>query len=572
MLLLQGCINNPLAADRDGDGVMAGFDEDCDDQDTELGAKAFDADCDGVLTVDDCDDDNFLLLAIADDADCDGVTEGEDCDDQDPDRYPENVEDACDGFDSDCVPDADEIDDDGDGQMECEGDCDDADSMNSGIGAETCDGQDNDCNGLDDAGSPGIGGQESDDDGDGQAECQGDCDDTDAATFEGSEEICDGQDNDCNGLDDAGAAGEPGQESDNDADGQAVCEGDCDDSDPTNWAGNSDAACDGSNTDCIDDPLEVDDDGDGMLDCEGDCDDQDPLNFDGNAETCDGQDNDCNGLDDATLPGVDGLETDDDGDGQAECEGDCDDLDPLNFDGNTEDCDGQDNDCNGLDDSGAAGVSGQESDGDGDGQSVCQGDCDDTDALNFAGNVDSACDGLDTNCVYDTGEVDDDGDGQFECQGDCDDANALNFLGNAEACDGQDNDCNGLDDAGIVGLGGQEADDDGDGQWECQGDCDDTNPLVFDGNSESCDGLDNNCDGALGPAEVDDDSDGVTECDGDCNDGNSSIYPGNCQDAEGDSVDSNCDGFDSFALSGAQSAFTGEIACAFGLAAQPPDS
>jgi len=60
---------------------------------------------------------------------------------------------------------------------------------------------------------------------------------------------------------------------------------------------------------------------------------------------CDGQDNDCNGLDDAGNPGVGGWETDGDADLQAECEGDCDDADPENFSGNPEVCDGQDNNC-----------------------------------------------------------------------------------------------------------------------------------------------------------------------------------------------------------------------------------
>ena len=52
-------------------------------------------------------------------------------------------------------------------------------------------------------------------------------------------------------------------------------------------------------------------------------DDSDPNNFTGNVEICDGQDNDCNGQDDYAF--FDGSETDDDGDGQSECEGDCDD-------------------------------------------------------------------------------------------------------------------------------------------------------------------------------------------------------------------------------------------------------
>ncbi|MCP4873374.1 MAG: hypothetical protein GY898_32180 [Proteobacteria bacterium] len=45
--------------------------------------------------------------------------------------------------------------------------------------------------------------------------------------------------------------------------------------------------------------------------------------------------------------------------------------------------------------------------------------------------------------------MDDDGDGQSECDGDCDDPDDANFDGNAEVCDALDNDCNGAPDFGL---------------------------------------------------------------------------------------------------------------------------
>ncbi|OGQ08703.1 MAG: hypothetical protein A3G32_09375 [Deltaproteobacteria bacterium RIFCSPLOWO2_12_FULL_40_28] len=62
-------------------------------------------------------------------------------------------------------------------------------------------------------------------------------------------------------------------------------------------------------------------------------------------------------------------------------------------------------------------------------------------------------------------ETDDDGDGQTESQGDCDDTNSTMFTGNPEVCDdGFDNDCNGVVDGSDAGAQAIEwyADTDGD--------------------------------------------------------------------------------------------------------------
>jgi len=152
-----------------------------------------------------------------------------------------------------------------------------------------------------------------DDDEDGFSPADGDCDDGDETVYPGAEELCDGQDNDCDGQ-------TADDEVDDDYDGWLVCGGDCNDLDETIYPGaeelcdDLDTDCDGVNTD------RLDQDFDGYSLCNGDCDDADDSRHPGNPEVCDGLDNDCTG-------GVDDI--DEDGDGYSPCDngGDCDDLD-----------------------------------------------------------------------------------------------------------------------------------------------------------------------------------------------------------------------------------------------------
>lgn len=90
------------------------------------------------------------------------------------------------------------IDNDGDGYTENQGDCSDLDAETYPGATEICgDGIDQDCNGTDLLCLDDI-----DNDGDGYTENQGDCNDTNPAISPGSTEICgDGIDQDCTGND-----------------------------------------------------------------------------------------------------------------------------------------------------------------------------------------------------------------------------------------------------------------------------------------------------------------------------------------------------------------------------------
>ncbi len=201
-----------------------------------------------------------------------------------------------------------------------------------------------------------------------------------------------------------------------DVDGDGLCEGDeivgygdCNDNNASVYPG-AEEVCDGQDTDCDGymDPSEADDDGDGSTICGGDCDDMDPTNFPGNQEVCDGFDNDCDELVDDDDPNVVGQQTwyeDADGDGHGnplvaytQCfppangvisHDDCDDTNADMYPNNNEVCDGYDNNCNGNIDEGF--------DQDGDGWTTCAGDCDDNLNAVYPGAAE-VCNSLDEDC------------------------------------------------------------------------------------------------------------------------------------------------------------------------------
>jgi Putative metal-binding motif len=181
---------------------------------------------------------------------------------------------------------ADDVDDDGDGFSEADGDCDDSNPAIHPGADELPNGVDDDCDGDIDEGTTAE-----DADGDGYSELDGDCDDGDTSVYPGAPILCDGiADNNCDGEPDAG-------ERDEDGDGVTGCDGDCDDSDAAVYPEAEDFCDDVADNNCdhVPDPLEVDDDGDGYSECEGDCDDELDWVFPAAPEYPNGIDDDCDG-------------------------------------------------------------------------------------------------------------------------------------------------------------------------------------------------------------------------------------------------------------------------------------
>ena len=119
---------------------------------------------------------------------------------------------------------------------------------------------------------------------------------------------------------------------------------------------------------------------------------------------------------------------------------------------------------------------------------------------------------LGSSCVFELGVTDQDLDG-FSTLYDCDDADPAIHPDAEEACNGQDDDCDGLVDEDVAGAPTWYLDQDGDsygrasmftracscpeGWVDRVGDCDDGDPRIHPHAVEACDGEDDDCDGEI---------------------------------------------------------------------------
>ncbi len=455
------------------------------------------------------DDLDAIVETGAPDADADGSPDDEDCDDDDATVYPGAVDAWYDGIDANCDG-ADDYDQDGDG----------IDGSTAGA----------------------------------------DCDDVNPAVYPGADEVCNGLDDDCDGVADDDALDLRPVYADLDGDGYGggdaigeACEavegtaldaGDCDDNDPTRSPGEPEL-CDGVDNDCSgavdDDPIDgetwyPDLDADGFGDTAGgaraceqppgyiadatDCDDADPLTFPDATEICDLGDNDCDGAVDDGATDERTYYGDADGDGYgepsvtatacgapagfAELDTDCDDSDPALSPGATELCNGYDDDCDGEIDS------------------------DSPDAVAYYPDVDADGYGDPDAAVGGCSPVP----GYLLDGTDCDDSDGAVSPAGVESCDGADNDCDtAVDESDAVDAGTWYLDGDGDGYGDAgisaaacdlpsgyaasATDCDDGSADANPGRRETCDGADNNCDGTVDEATATDASTWYADADSD---------------------------------------------------------
>ncbi len=371
---------------------------------TEVLADGIDENCDGTETCYvDADGDGYKSAAtvVSADGDCSDAgealsTEASDCDDSSATVHSGATEIVGDEIDEDC--DGKElcyVDVDADGYrpddtttvVSSDSDCSDAGEATDASLTGDCNDSDSryhpdaseaDCTDPNDYNCDGSTGY-IDADGDGYAACE-DCDDGNASVHPGATEVCNGLDDNCDGVIDTDAVDQTDWYVDADSDGYTV---------------------DGAYVTSCDQPAGY------AAHTAADCNDADPAYHPNASET------DCTDPNDYNCDGSTGY-VDNDGDGYAACE-DCDDTSSSVYPGATEYCNGKDDDCNGSIDDSAVDQTDWYADADSDGYSnnsakitACNApsgyiletanDCDDANASTNPGATDIPDDGIDQNC------------------------------------------------------------------------------------------------------------------------------------------------------------------------------
>lgn len=559
------------------------------------------------------------------------VNDETDCDDTRADVHPQANE-ACDGIDNDCDLIVDEegrstyyYDEDGDGygdptrseetcapdaqQVSNNADCDDADPAINPSAEERCDNIDNNCNTLLDEGVTSTFYNDADQDGYGNdaataVACSapagyvsqgGDCNDAEPVSYPGNAEVCDLKDNDCDKQIDEGVTSTYYGDADGDGHGSASA------------------------------PAQACAAGNGLVASSDDCNDGDPSIYAGNTETCDLKDNDCDGSIDEGVQLTYYQDADEDGFGNAAkptqaCKApagyvsnstDCNDKNQDVYPGAAELCNSKDDDCDSQVDESVTTAVYKDGDGDSYGDpnqklDTCTapsgyvgraGDCNDAaaninpGATEICNTIDDDCDGAKDENVLLTFYQDIDGDGYGNSSkpteacsapsgyvsqgGDCNDINATVAPNAAERCDGLDNDCDGQLDENVGVTWYQDSDQDGFGNPSATTvacaqptnyvsnnlDCNDSNKTVYPNATETCNNVDDDCDGTVDEGvkttfyqDLDKDGygnasvttqactapTGYVSNNTDCKDTNDTINPGATEQPNG--IDDDCDG------------------------------